>query len=396
MTEALVTPGVLSWARQRRGLAAAELAPKLQVRPEAIDAWEAGDRRPTFRQAQRLAQTLYIPFGYLFLAAPPVQELPVPDFRTFAGQPPREPSPEFLDLLHDVLTKQQWFREYRESEGVEDLPFVGRFGFIDAAQASAKAVADDIRNTIDVDGARSRAPNWEGFLRELIHNAEGSGIMVLRSGVVGNNGHRPLDIEEFRGFTISHDLAPLIFINGRDFMGAQIFTFAHEVCHIWIGRSGVSNPDYELRGQRQDNDIEQYCNRVAAEILVPSEDLVARWQTEMNIESNVRALTRTYRVSNFVVLRQAHDQDIIPTAAYWDSYRQLVEQVGRPGSPAEPGGNFHYTLAARNGGEFVRAVVSSVADGTLLRHEAAKLLNVRRQTLPMIAEHLFGDRLSLA
>ena len=101
--------------------------------------------------------------------------------------------------------------------------------------------------------------------------------MVLRSGVVGNDTHRPLDVEEFRGFAVTDEVAPLIFINGRDFRGAQIFTLAHEMAHIWIGEAGVSNPDYSVGSFEQDNDVEQFCNRVAAETLVPAHDFQIRW-----------------------------------------------------------------------------------------------------------------------
>ena len=88
MAEAFVTPHLLTWARQRRGLEVEDLAKKLNVKPDAVNAWEAGERRPTFRQAQNFAQASYVPFGYLYLADPPVQELPLPDFRTIPGQPP--------------------------------------------------------------------------------------------------------------------------------------------------------------------------------------------------------------------------------------------------------------------------------------------------------------------
>ena len=80
--------------------------------------------------------------------------------------------------MSDVLGKQQWFREYRESEGIEELPFVGSFGSTDPVTE----VAGNIREVIDVDGARQRASNWEGFMRELTRNAEQSGIMIMRSG----------------------------------------------------------------------------------------------------------------------------------------------------------------------------------------------------------------------
>ena len=392
MTEALVTPSVLSWALRRRGLEAPDLAPKLNVRPEAIMAWETGDLRPTFRQAQQLAQALYIPFGHLFLSEPPVLELPIPDFRTFPGQPPQEPSPEFLDLLNDVLTKQQWFREYRESEGMEALPFVGAFKPTD----SVGTVSGNIRETVDVDGARDRASNWEGFLRELSRNAEDSGIMVMRSGVVGNNGHRPLSVEEFRGFAITDEIAPVVFINGRDFKGAQIFTFAHELAHLWTGEAGVSNPDYSRRSEGQNSSVERFSNRVAAETLVPSEDFRRRWRNgSVSVETNLTYLASAYKVSRMVVLRQAYDLDLLDAGEYQEQYGRLAASARGSEPAAESGGNFYYTLIARNGTQFSSAVLSSVAEGSLLYREAAHLLNVQVSTLPAIAGHLFGERVIL-
>ena len=392
MTEALVNPNVLSWARRRRGMETEELATKLNVKPEAVSAWEAGEKRPTFRQARRFAQALYVPFGYLYLSEPPVEEMPIADFRTIPGQPPRDPSPDFLDLLSDVLGKQQWFREYRLSEGVEELPFVGRSNTTD----SEEEVARDIRGVIDVDGARQRASNWEALMRELTRNAERSGIMVLRSGVVGNNNHRPLDVEEFRGFSVSDHIAPLIFINGRDFKGAQIFTLAHEMAHIWSGQGGVSNPDYGLRQEQQDTSVERFCNRVAAETLVPGEDFSARWDFATPIiDVPIKSLSRHYKVSSMVILRQAYDHDFLSTDEYRNNYRRLVEEAASRESAGESGGNFHYTLTARNGAAFTEAVISSAAGGALLSSEAADLLGVKVRTLPTIAEHLFGSPLTL-
>ena len=273
MTEAMVTPNLLTWARQRRGMDLSALASTLNVKPEAVSAWESGERRPTFRQAQRFARSLYIPFGYLYLSEPPVEVLPIADFRTMPGQTPPSPSADLMDLLNDVLGKQQWYREFRESEGIEELPFIGHFTTAD----SVESVATDIRDVIDVDGARQQASNWEGFMRSLTLNAEDSGIMVMRSGVVGNNTRRPLDVKEFRGFSIGDHIAPLIFINGRDFKGAQLFTLAHEMAHIWTGEGGISNPDYSLQSELHDNTVELFCSRVAAETLVPSDDFRSRW-----------------------------------------------------------------------------------------------------------------------
>ena len=393
MDRAHVTPKLMVWARRRRGLGVEEVAKKLNVKPAAILDWEAGERQPTFRQAQKLAHALHVPFGYLYLSEPPREELPVSDFRIMPGEAPREPSPDLLDLLNDVLGKQQWFREYRRLEGIEELPFVGRYKPTDLEEE----VASDIRDVIDVDGARERAPSWEAFLRELTQNAERSGIMVMRSGIVGNNTSRPLKVREFRGLSVSDEVAPLIFINGRDFKGAQIFTFAHEMAHIWVGQGGVSNPDYGLSSERQDNAVEQFCNRVAAETLVPGEDFRSRWEPGgLPLEAKLKGLSSHYKVSAMVILRQAHEHEFLPMAAYRDAYSRLVEQASEFESTGGSGGNFHYTLTARNGTIFTEAVMSSAAQGALLSREAADMLGVKVKTLPGISQHLFGSSLSFA
>ena len=392
MTEAMVTPRLLTWARQRRGIDLSDLASTLNVKPEAISAWESGERRPTFRQAQRFARSLYVPFGYLYLSEPPVEELPIADFRTIPGKSPISPSPDLLDLLNDIIGKQQWFREFRESEGIEELPFIGRFTIAD----SVESVAADIRDVINVDDARQQASNWEGFMWALTLNAEKLGIMVMRSGIVGSNTRRTLDVKEFRGLSISDHIAPLIFINGRDFKGAQLFTLAHEMAHIWTGEGGISNPDYSLESEYHDNTLERFCNRVAAEVLVPSDDFKSQWSSDSpSLDSNLRRLGRYYKVSSMVILRQALDNGLVTEFEYRDSYRHMVAQARQASQAREPGGNFHDTLVVRNGTDFTKAIIVSASDGILMSSEAADMLGVKVKTLATVADHLFGTPLNL-
>ena len=367
-----------------------DLAAKMNVHPDTVAAWEVGDKRPTFLQAQTFAKKLYIPFGYLYLREPPVEKMPLADFRaTRRGM--SEPSPDLLDVLTDVLGKQQWFRDYRKSEGDGDLPFVGRFDITDLETV----VAGDMRHVLDVDGARQQAHSVDDFLRNLVQNAEESGIAVMRNGMVRGNNRRPLGRTEFRGFSIYDKIAPLVFINTCDFRGAQIFTLVHEMAHIWTGKGGVSNPDYGLQYNIQEKPVERFCNRVAAETLVPRDDFLSRWRSEDASEDNLNCLRKHYKVSAMVILLQALNNDLITTSEYKMRYAQLAESVESDLDNTEDsdnsGGHFYRTLIARNGSMFTEAVITSTIQGATLSSEAAYMLNVKVKTLSGIITYLYGS-----
>lgn len=178
-----------------------------------------------------------------------------------AGAPVPRPSVDLMDTVRIALQRQEWYLEYQRDHGLEALPFVGRF----TIAADARLVAADIRAVLAVELEQGQR-TWEVYFRELMEAAERVGVLVMRSGVVGNNTHRKLDVSEFRGFAISDPLAPVVFINSADAPAARLFTLLHELAHIWVGASGVSNvaPGNSRRE-------ETFCNAVAGEFLVPGE-----------------------------------------------------------------------------------------------------------------------------
>ena len=383
MAEALVTPRLLQWARERRRLPLEEVAGKLSVKPDKLQKWERGDDSPTFIQAKSFAEKLYVPFGYLFLNNPPEENLPLPDFRTVAGAQEYPPSPDFLDVLRDTLRKQQWYREYQEEIAAERLEFVGRF----TQDADPKIIAIDIRNSLEIDeNMREESRNWEQFLQEFIRRAENIGVLVLRSGIVGNNTHRPLDVEEFRGFVISDTLAPVIFINGKDAKTAQIFTLAHELAHLWMGQTGVSNPDYFNQLADPQNNNERKANQIAAETLLPTEELLDLWNNRLEKRDNIDALARIYRISQFVVLRRAFDNEKISEAEYFEYYHNLIYEHHR--STGASGGNFYRSLLARNSSTLTTTLLVACAEGRVSQKEAASLLNVKVKSIPSIQREI--------
>ncbi|WP_349367357.1 XRE family transcriptional regulator [Salinarimonas sp.] len=379
MPAALINGTMLRWARERAGVSIEAVAERLSKSPDDLAAWERGDAKPTFRQAQALASALHVPFGFLFLTEPPAEPR-LPDFRRLSGE---RDTPRFdantLDLIRDVLFKHDWYKQILIEEGDEPLGFVGRFGTSDAPSA----VADDMRSVLGLmpDHAR-RTKGQQEWLRDAVGAAETARIWVMKSGVVGNSTRRTLAVAAFRGFAIADPIAPLVFVNGNDATAAQIFTFAHELAHIWLGSTGISDVVSGLTRPR--GDVESFCNQVAAEFLLPSRIVVGEWSDRRSASANVDALATSWKVSRIVAAKKALDLDLIERAAFESIYEQERARWAALPKNGVGGGNFHATLPVRFGRRFTEEVVRRAMSGDTLLRDAGALLNTKPRT---IVEH---------
>ena len=232
MTRVTVKPELLRWARQRAGRGADELSHKFPK----LEAWERGELSPTLKQLESFARATHAPLGFLFLEIPPIESLPIPDFRTMGAARMGHPSPDLLDTIYLCQQRQEWYRDYSRLHGEKPLAFVGSA----TTNEEIQTIATQIRREIGFDlEERQSLPTWTEALRRFIEQAEDAGVLVMISGVVGSNTSRKLNPEEFRGFALVDDLAPLVFVNGSDSKAAQMFTLAHELVHVWLGESGV-------------------------------------------------------------------------------------------------------------------------------------------------------------
>ncbi|MCP3889375.1 MAG: ImmA/IrrE family metallo-endopeptidase [Desulfobulbaceae bacterium] len=391
MAEALITPTVLKWARERAEFSDEEAAHKAGVKRERFLQWEEGEALPTFRQAQLLAKAFRIPFGYLYLQAPPpeVDKIDIPDLRTVGGHRASEFSLAFIDLYHDLLRKQEWFREYRLQEGASELPFVGKF----TIDNDYKDVARDIREELGVNSKlRASARDWEHFITRLVEQAEMVEILVMRNSIVGNNTHRPLSVDEFRGLVISDSVAPLVFINSADAKSAQVFTLAHELAHLWIGESGVSNP--MINGRKNGNQShEVFCNKVATEVLVPEDQFIDDWDDSLDVEENLSRLSKQYRVSQLVIARRGYDLDILDYEQFKKFYISALsfDRAKKQRLTLSDGGPPPYTnQKIRNGRLFSQAVLSAAFSGRLPLRDAGFLLGLKPAKLRKFSNALVG------
>jgi Zn-dependent peptidase ImmA (M78 family) len=210
---------------------------------------------------------------------------------------------------------------------------------------------------------------WAEALRHFIEQADDFGVMVMVSGVVGSNNRRKLDPEEFRGFTLADDLAPLVFINGSDTRAAQMFTLAHELAHLWLGESALSDIGPV---SYPSHNVEIWCNQVAAELLVPLSVIKEEYRQSDELSNEVYRLARRFKISTLVILRHIHDIGGLSREELWDAFDKELERLRAISKGS--GGNFYLTQAVRVSKRFARALVISTLEGQTLHRDAYHLL----------------------
>jgi Zn-dependent peptidase ImmA (M78 family) len=359
-----VKPDLILWACERSGRSIDSLAQQQSFRK--LPAWVSGEASPTLRQLENFAKVTHTPFGYFFLPQPPKESVPIPDLRTIGNEHIGYPSPDLLDTMYICQQRQEWYQDFARSMGESPLPFVGSA----TLESDVVDVSRSIRKLLGFDVEERRSiPTWTEALRRFISQADTIGIMVMVSGIVGSNTHRSLNPKEFRGFALADPLAPLVFINGKDTKAAQMFTLAHELAHIWLGETALSDVGPVTMPS---NNVEVWCNQVAAELLVPLVVLHDTYSGDIPLREELNHLARWFKVSTLVILRRLHDAGKLSREELWRTYEQELKRLRS--LSRESGGNFYLTLPARVSKRFARALVIRTLEGQTLHRDAFRLL----------------------
>lgn len=369
---------LIRWALDRSGRSVEGLARKFPK----LAQWESGEAQPTLKQLEALAKKTWTPLGYFFLPEPPQEKLPIPDFRTVSDRPVGSASPNLIDTLHTMQRRQDWMRDYLVDCGIEPLPFIASANL----RESPTVVAQRIGRVIGTgDGWASRHGTWSDALRHSREAIEHAGILVAINGVVGNDTHRKLDTEEFRGFVLMDKYAPLIFVNGSDAKSAQMFTLAHELAHLWVGESALFNLQNMAPSEFA---VEQFCNKVAAEFLVPAAEFESYWPQAIQGAEPFQVIARHFKVSPIVAARRAQDLGLIQQAEFLTFYRTYQEDERRQAARATGGGDFYQNQNVRLGKRFARAVAMAAKEGRLLYRDAYRLTDLHGATFDKYAKAL--------
>jgi len=381
-----VRPRVLEWARARSGID----DEVWEHRFPRYEAWLAGEAAPTLKQLEDFARKTHTPVGFLFLEEPPVETVPIPDFRTLGDRPVAAAgavvSADLLDVIYACERRQEWYRDNQLLEGEPPLPFVGAASTADAVDD----VAGQMRQVLDWT-AESRAVcrTSDAALTWLREHAEAAGVLVMISGIVGSNTHRTLDPKEFRGFALVDRYAAVVFVNGVDSKAAQVFTLAHELAHLWLGETALSDLDPQ---SIRSNAVERWCNQVAAEFLVPMAEFRQRFDQRTDLRAQLRPLAEHFRVSSQVILGRIREAG----ALTWDEYLAELD-VERQRVAAfladRGGGNYFNTKPVQVSRRFASALIASALEGRTPYTVAFRLLDLKKAaTFDRLAEDLVGAR----
>ncbi|MDR1394629.1 MAG: ImmA/IrrE family metallo-endopeptidase [Deltaproteobacteria bacterium] len=373
-----INVSVLRWAADRAQVSEETLRKKFKK----WDLWLSGEVQPTFKQLEALAKMTCISFSFFFFHQLPVFKLPVPDFRTIGQKDTAEPSPNLYDTVVLCRMRQDWFHEYSLEEDQPELEFAGSASVND----SPIEAADSIRQTLGITPENwQRHSSYEQALRSLIDKADAAGILIMVNSAAGSSRSRKLDVNEFRGFALAGRLAPLIFINGSDSQSAQMFTLGYELARIWLGHTGVSNP--EISDIASPESAEFWCSSVAAEIFLPLAELRKVYSPRNGLKNEIDLISKKYNISPIVVLRRIYDADFIDKNALRSFYAILKSNnVQRNCSR---GRNFYDTFCLRASKRFVEALLRSTLYNQTLIRDALHLLCINKiDTIYKTAEKL--------
>lgn len=373
-------PEVLRWARDRVGLSPEALAKKIPVSLDRVTEWEETGKI-SIAQADKLAAKTYTPLGYLYLSEPPDESLPIRDFRTRGDGPPKRPSPDLLDTIYQMQRRQSWMRDDLIGGGADPLEFVGAYSLADSITEVASAMRDALG--LHAGWAEDR-PTWRDALSFLRNRLDEIGVLVVFNGVVGNSTRRKLDPNEFQGFALVDEYAPLIFVNSADFIAAQMFTLTHEVAHLLIGETGLSVFDKLMPA---DHKAERFCDQVAAEFLVPQQELQDYWSVAAKFGNPYQAIARKFKVSAIVGARRALDLKLIDRDVFFVFYNDNKRQ-GQRRRTRSSDGHFWNTQKWRIGPRFAGAVARAASEGRLLYREAYRLTGLKGDTFERMPEEM--------
>ncbi len=371
-----VNPKILVWARETAGLTLEEAGPKLNI--QRLASYESGEATPSRSLILRMSQLYRRPLLAFYLPEPPPIADRGADFRTLPEKYSNNELALVDALIRNITARQSMVRAVlEEEEEAEPLRLIGSQDMKRGQDIAVQAISKLLSLRID---DFYRAPSPEEAFKLLRDRIESLHVFVLLAGNLGSH-HTAISVEAFRGFAIADEVAPFIVVNDQDSKSAWSFTLLHEFAHLLLGQTGVS-------GARSDLAIEQFCNDVASEILLPSQELqrlkLGDGSDTAAAAEKIQLFARPRNLSGSMVAYRLYRAGKL-SAAQWEKVRDLFRDhwlkskaLAKERAKDDEGGPTYYVIRRhRLGNGLLSLVTRMIATGALSTTRAATILGMR-------------------
>lgn len=368
-----ITPKILTWARESARMPLDIAASKTGNSIEILEEWESGVSQPTIKQAEKLAKIYKRPFALFFLPEIPKDFHPLQDFRKSDSIKLTTGS---IFIIREIQQKQAWLSDVLEENGEEKLPFIGKYTIND----SPEKVAKDILSTLNINPNNYTETNP---IKEWVNKSELNGIYISRTSFI--HSRLTLDKNEVQGFAIADPYAPFVFVNSKDWAAPQLFTLIHEIAHLWISETGISNEIEFEQTNSKIHPVEIFSNEVAANILMPKELIFNLDSRTFDNSKEVFSTAKLLGVSSFALLYRAFNLAIIDVMKYNSLKIQATidfnaflkrEELKKEKQKKQKGGPNPYLLRLnKNSRLFTQFVLDGFKSGSVEPTQASFLLN---------------------
>lgn len=389
--KATINPAVLVWARKSASYQTATAAAKLGIEEDVLLTWEKGDDQPSIPQLRKLADLYKRPLAVMYLPEPPLAFQALHDFRRLPDTGVRGYSPSLAYEVRLAHERRQLALDLLAEDGDEPPKFTLTTTITTPVETAGAAV----RKALGVD--YNTQANWRDT--RVAFHAWRAGIEEL--GILAFQASR-IDSDEASGFAFYGTTLPFVVVNRKDVWGRRVFSLLHELAHLMLHQSGVS--DLEAEGHRPPGDqrVEVFCNQVAAAALMPKE----RFLSEAILQGTgdgprewpddtIRALAATYAVSREAVVRRLLTFGRTTEEFYGRKRREYArefeakkqrdkEKLGDKGIPR----NMPRETVADAGRPLVRMLLSHYHADRLSLAELSGFLGVKARHVPGIEQTL--------
>jgi len=358
----------LKIARENMGLDTASASKQISTsKKDIVSEWESGDSLPTWAQIEKLSK-LYNVAELIFFSNQKIEEYKkIPDYRVGAE---RESDKDVKKLINLVIKRQEWLERKLKSEGFSKNTIQGSGKNI----TQPNKLAEFIKEKLDISFEEIKEISGYGagkkVLKYLINKTEAHGVFVGKT-----IAHHKIEVPDMRGLFISNDYAPFIILNRKDAISAQIFSFIHELSHLFRKSEGISN-SLDFRTSNKEIDKEEvFCNRVAAELLLPESE----FEKDFYNKSDIDGLSELYKLSKIFVFYKLKDlgkiEKRILEGLEKEIKKETEENILRSKNRKGKGGDYNNNMKDSNGNLFNKIVSNSYLENRINYVEASKLLN---------------------